>query len=352
MASQIAIKQLGTNGGGFFNANSAHPFENPAPASRTSSSCGRSSSSRSRSSSRTALMVEGQAAGPRAVRRDGRHLARDVACSRSSPRSTATRSSPRSASTRRVDRRLVGGNMEGKEVRFGPVGAGCGRRRRPARRTARSTRMHDSYTPIGGMVPMLAHEARRGQPGRRRRRPDGHARSTRCSRCSSPGLMVGRTPEYLGKKIQAAEMKLVVLYILAMPLALLGVPRRVGVRRLGARHDDLEPRAARLHGDALQLRVGRQQQRLGVRRHHRRHAVDNTTLGLAMLIGRFFLIIPALAIARFARPQAAGPGDRGHVPDRHAAVRRARHRRRSSSSPASRSSPRSRSARSSSTCSL
>ena len=88
------------------------------------------------------------------------------------------------------------------------------------------------------------------------------------------GLMVGRTPEYLGKKIQAAEMKMVALYVLAMPTAVLGFA--AASMFVGSVKDTTiwNPGAARPHRDPLRLHVGGQQQRVGVRRHHRRHRLD------------------------------------------------------------------------------
>ena len=83
------------------------------------------------------------------------------------------------------------------------------------------------------------------------------------------GLMVGRTPEYLGKKIQAAEVKLVALYILVMPLIVLGFIAGSDVRGLGEERLDLQPGRARLQRAALRLHLGRQQQRVGLRRPHR-----------------------------------------------------------------------------------
>ena len=84
------------------------------------------------------------------------------------------------------------------------------------------------------------------------------------------GLMVGRTPEYLGKKIQAAEMKLVVLYILAVPLVVLGFAGDLGGARHGAGVDP-QPGPARAHRGRLRLHLGGEQQRLGLRRPHRQH---------------------------------------------------------------------------------
>ena len=85
------------------------------------------------------------------------------------------------------------------------------------------------------------------------------------------GLMVGRTPEYLGKKIQASEVKLVVIYILIMPaIVLIGIAISTFVNSV-SRRVDLQPGRARLHRAHLRLHLGGQQQRVGVRRHHRQH---------------------------------------------------------------------------------
>ena len=124
--------------------------------------------------------------------------------------------------------------------------------------------------------------------------------------------MVGRTPEYLGKKIQATEMKMVVLYVLAMPLALLGFAAASVAARLGA--DDEQPRAARLQRDPLRLHVGGEQQRLGVRRaddgdavvrhHARRRDADRPLLPDH----------PGPRHRRFAGTQADVPASEGTFP--------------------------------------
>ena len=119
------------------------------------------------------------------------------------------------------------------------------------------------------------HDARRGQPRRRGRRPLRHAVFALLA-VFIAGLMVGRTPEYLGKKIQAAEMKLVVLYILAVPLAVLGLHGGVGAARLGARVDPATPGRPRPDRGHLRVHVGGQQQRLGLRRPHRRRPTGTT----------------------------------------------------------------------------
>ena len=141
VASQIAIKQLGTNGGGFFNTNSAHPFENPTGDHQLHRDLGDPASSRSPSSSRTAIMVGSKTPGPRAARRDGRHLARRSRVLDDGRRADpATRDLDRARrrpghvdATRRREHGGQGGPLRAGDVR--PVGGD----RRPARRTARST---------------------------------------------------------------------------------------------------------------------------------------------------------------------------------------------------------------------
>ena len=139
------------------------------------------------------------------------------------------------------------------------------------------------------------------------------------------GLMVGRTPEYLGKKIQAAEMKLVVLYILAMPLASLGFAAASVLLDVGAGRP-ISTRAPRPDRDRStpSPRPPTTTARPSPAHGHRAPTGTRSRSGLAMLIGRFFLIIPALAIAGSLVRKQQVPVTAGHVPDRHAAVRRPR----------------------------
>ena len=184
---------------------------------------------------------------------------------------------------------------------------------------------HDSFTPLGGAVPLVNMMLGEVSPGGVGAGLYGMLVFALLA-VFIAGLMVGRTPEYLGKKIQATEMKLVVLYILVMPLLILGFASLSSVLA-GPKSSILNPgphglteivyaftSAANNNGSAFGGLTGN---------------TDwyNTTLGLAMLVGRFFLIIPVLAIAGSLGAQAAGAGDGRHVPDRHAAVRRAAPRR-------------------------
>ena len=164
-------QELGTNGGGFFNANSAHPFENPNGFTNFFEIS-------------LILLIpfaldlhvredgQGPTAGLGGVRRDVRRSGSLAALSRHRcSRSTATRSS--TTVGRRPDGRppsQPGGNLEGKEIRFGPPRPALCAPRRPAPRPAPSTRMHDSFTPLGGLVPLVNMMLGEVSPGRRRRR--------------------------------------------------------------------------------------------------------------------------------------------------------------------------------------
>ena len=186
--------------------------------------------------------------------------------------------------------------MEGKEVRFGiantalfatvTTDASCGA----------VNGWHDSFTPLGGLVPLaniLLSEVVFGGVGA------GMYGILVYIILSVfiAGLMVGRTPEYLGKKIQAFDVQMAMLTVLIFSLLILTFTAISSVSP-GLRHvEHLQPGPARAVRDALRLLVRRRQQRLGVRRHQRQHHWYNTTLGLAMLFGRFFMIIPPLAIA-------------------------------------------------------
>ena len=229
-ASQEAIKELGTNGGGSLNANSAHPFENPNAFTNMLQIC--------------LLLLHPVRAdlhvrpvGRRTRSRAGRCSPPCSSCgsaaspSRRASRRTATRSSRDAGVTQTVTAHQGGGNMEGKEVRFG-VGrlrplrglddGNVDRRRQllPRQHDARRRRGHRSSTSCS------ARSARAA--------PAPASTGCWCSRSSSvfiAGLMVGRTPEYLGKKIQAPEMKLVVLYSWSCAARRPCVRRRLGAAR-------------------------------------------------------------------------------------------------------------------------
>ncbi len=235
VASQEAIKLLGTNGGGFFNVNSSMPFENPSGLVELRPDADDPAD-------------PGGADGH--VRADGGQpppglgdLRRDVHDVHRRRGGGLHRRDARLAG-RRTPAGLAGGNLEGKEVRFGQANSALFTVITTAASCGAVTSAHDSLTGIGGRRPAVQHGHRRG----------------RSSAGSAPGLygmllfvllavfiaglMVGRTPEYLGKKIEAREVKLVMIGTLAVPLM---VPVRHGA---GGRHEvrravDLQPRARR-----------------------------------------------------------------------------------------------------------
>ena len=216
--------------------------------------------------------------------------------------------------------------MEGKEVRFGSAGCGVFAASTTGTSTGAVNCAHDSMTPLGGMAPLFNMMLGEVSPGGVGAGLYGMLIFALLA-VFIAGLMVGRTPEYLGKKIQAAEMKLVVLYILAVPIAVLVLHRRPRSCSTRRKASILNPgphgltevtyaftSAANNNGSAFGGLTG---------------ATDwyNTTLGLSMLVGRFLLIVPALAIAGSLARKQRVPVVVRHLPHRHAALRRPAHRR-------------------------
>jgi potassium-transporting ATPase potassium-binding subunit len=308
-ASQIAIKQLGTNGGGFFNVNSAHPFENSTPFNNLVETY--------------AILIIPFALAftyGRMVRdkRQGRAVASIMAVillvMSLSAMLLETNGNPRLDDfgvNQELTSDQAGGNMEGKEVRFGPSASGLWAASTTGTSNGSVNSMHDSYTPLGGGIPMIHMMLGEVSPGGVGVGLNGMLVMIILS-VFIAGLMVGRTPEYLGKKIQAPEMKLVVLYVLAMPLVLLGfaaasvvLDSALTTNNPGA-HGLSEilyafTSAANNNGSAFAgLTTATQWY--------------DTTMGLAMLVGRFMLMIPVLAIAgSMARKQPA-PATAGTFP--------------------------------------
>ena len=322
VASQIAIKQLGTNGGGFFNTNSAHPFENSTPITNFIEmwailiiplalvvTYGVLVGSKKQARVLLAVMV-------------GIWLAFSVfaivAESAGNPNLTAL------GVDQGASAELVGGNLEGKEVRYGPASCGLWAATTTGTSNGSVNCMHDSFTPIGGMWPMAHMKLGEVSPGGVGVGLMGMLIYALLA-VFIAGLMVGRTPEYLGKKIQAPgdEARRAVPDRHAPRLA--GVRRGVGGARLGG-GDHLQPWRARVVGGALQLRLGIEQQRLGVRRPGHRHRLVHGDPGHRHAGGPLLLDHPGAGHRWFAGAQAAGPRHRRHVPDRLAAVRWTRRR--------------------------
>jgi K+-transporting ATPase ATPase A chain len=292
-ASQIAIKQLGTNGGGFFNSNSTHPFENPTPFSDflemlsilliPAALCytfGKLvGDTRQGWAILIAMLIVFMALLGLAVwaEQSGNPIFTKLGVDQ-----TANAIQP-------------GGNMEGKELRFGPVNSALWATATTAASNGSVNSMHDSYTPLGGLVTltmMMFGEVIFGGVG------SGLYGMLVFVIVAVfvAGLMVGRTPEYLGKKIETYEMKMASLLILIMPLTVLGLTA-VAVSVSAGQSSVLNPGP---HGFSEILYAFTSQGNnngsafAGLSGNT---VFYNLTGTLAMLIGRFWLAVPTLALA-------------------------------------------------------
>lgn len=293
VASQVAIKQLGTNGGGFFNANAATPMENPTPLSNLLENW-----------AILAIPLALSVAFGRLVgdRRQGRVLLAVmvgfwmVSVLIASFAETGGNAAVPVGVDQSISADLAGGGyLEGKEVRVGAAGCGLWAASTTGTSSGSVNCMHDSMTATGGAVPLVNILLGEVSPGGVGVGLMGLLVYALLA-VFIAGLMVGRTPEYLGKKIQAAEIKLAMLFLLAVPLMVLGFgaasvvldPGLEGIQDPGA-HGLSEvlyafASGAGNNGSAF----------AGLSAGDTWYA---TTVGVAMLVGRFFLIIPALAIA-------------------------------------------------------
>jgi K+-transporting ATPase ATPase A chain len=305
-ASQVAIKQLGTNGGGFFNVNSAHPFENPTPLSNflellailviAAALC------------HTFGVMIGDARQGRAVLAAMTILFAGllVVC-------VAAEQGGAPLARLGVDHRAgdlqAGGNMEGKEVRFGIANSALWATATTAASNGSVNSMHDSFTPLGGMIPMWLMQLGEVVYGGVGSGLYGMLVFAIIA-VFVAGLMVGRTPEYVGKKIEAFEMKMAALVILIPPAVVL-IGTALAVVRADGRATIFNPGA---HGFSEVLYAfssagnnnGSAFAGLGANT-----PFYNTALGFAMLFSRYWLAIPTLAIAgSLARKKLvpAGPG--------------------------------------------
>ncbi|MGH7599130.1 MAG: potassium-transporting ATPase subunit KdpA, partial [bacterium] len=306
-ASQIAIKQLGTNGGGFFNVNSAHPFENATPLSNffemlailliPAASCymfgkmvGDTRQGWAVLAAMTVIFVA--------------LLALCVGAEQEGNPAFAKMGIDQNASALQA-----GGNMEGKEVRFGIANSALWATATTAASNGSVNSMHDSYTPLGGLVPMWLMQLGEVIYGGVGSGLYGMLVFTIIA-VFVAGLMVGRTPEYLGKKIEAYEMKMASLVILIPPIVVLGFTALAVVTAAG-RAAIFNPG---VHGFSEVLYTFSSQGNnngsafagLGAN-----NPFYNLTGGIAMLFARYWLAIPTLAIAgSLARKKIVptGPG--------------------------------------------
>src|SRR5438132_4104394 len=188
-----------------------------------------------------------------------------------------------------------GGNMEGKEVRFGPETSGLYAATTTGTSNGAVIAAHDSFTPIGGAVPLVNMMLGEVSPGGTGSGLYGMLVFALLS-VFIAGLMVGRTPEYLGKKIQAAEMKLVVLYILFVPLVILGFAA-VSIVLKTALSSLANPGPHGLSEITYAFTSQANNNGSAFAGLNGNTYWYNTTGGICMLVGRFLLMIPVLAIA-------------------------------------------------------
>ncbi|HYC21765.1 MAG TPA: potassium-transporting ATPase subunit KdpA [Candidatus Bathyarchaeia archaeon] len=310
VASQESIKELGTNGGGFFNANSAHPYENPTPLSDFLEM--------------VALFSVGSALTytfGRMVRdqRQGWALFAAMAALFWIGVSVAyvaeTLGNPAFARLG-VDAGpgalQTGGNMEGKEVRFGVANSALWATVTTDTSCGAVNSMHDSFTPIGGMVPLvniMLGELIVGGVG------SGLYGILVFAVLAVfiAGLMVGRTPEYLGKKIEAKEVTMAVLAILVLAVSILGFTGLASVLPAGL----AGPLNKGPHGFSEILYVytsGTGNNGSAFAGINANTVFYNLTNGLSMLIGRFLMIVPIMAIAGSLVRKKIVPASAGTFP--------------------------------------
>jgi K+-transporting ATPase ATPase A chain len=302
VASQVAIKMLGTNGGGFFNANAAHPFENPTALSNF------------------VQMVSIFALGAALTNVFGRMVGNQrqgwailavmgilfvagvVVCYWAEANGTTILNSLG----------LAGGNMEGKEVRFGVVASALFAVVTTAASCGAVNAMHDSFTALGGMIPMINMELGEIIVGGVGAGLYGMLLFVVLA-IFVAGLMVGRTPEYAGKKIEAKEVKMAMLAILILPLMFLGwsavatvLPGALASLGNAGPHGFSEilylfTSSTANNGSAFGGITGNTD-------------FYNITGAVAMFAGRFLMIVPALAIAGALAAKKIVPASAGTLP--------------------------------------
>jgi K+-transporting ATPase ATPase A chain len=309
-ASQVAIKQLGTNGGGFFNVNSAHPLENPTPLSNFLETL-------------AILLI------PAALCLTFGHMVRDRrqgwallaamlavlvpamlvatwAEQRGNPRL------PPLGVDQRPSAEQPGGNMEGKEVRFGIAPSATWATWTTAASNGSVNSMHDSYTPLGGLVPLVLMQLGEVIFGAVGSGLYGMLVFVVVA-VFSAGLMVGRTPEYLGKKIEPFEMKMAALAILAMPLAVL-LGTAVALLAPAGTASVSNPGAHGFSQVLYAFTSAGNNNGSAFAGLSANTPFYNVTLGIAMLAGRFAVALPVLALAGSLAGKKVAAASAGTLP--------------------------------------
>jgi potassium-transporting ATPase potassium-binding subunit len=303
VASQEVIKQLGTNGGGFFNANASHPFESPNPFTNWLSmflifaipagltyTFGRMARDQRQGWALFGAMAFLWLAGVTVAY---------WAESNGNPIGNALGVAP-------------AGNMEGKEVRFGVANSALYATVTTDASCGAVNSMHDSFTPLGGLVPLFNIEMGEVVFGGVGAGLYGMLVMAILS-VFIAGLMVGRTPEYLGKKIETREVKLAMLYVLVFPLVILSFAAWSAVAPYGLSSlNNAGPHGLSEILYAFSSAAGNNGSAFaGLSANTPWY---NVALGLTMLIGRFWMIIPALAIAGILAGKKAVPPSPGTLP--------------------------------------
>jgi K+-transporting ATPase ATPase A chain len=302
VASQVAIKMLGTNGGGFFNANAAHPFENPTALSNFVQMI----SIFSLGAALTNVfgrMVGNQRQGWAILAVMGVLFLAGVA---------VTYWAEANGTSTLTALGLSGGNMEGKEVRFGIVASSLFAVITTAASCGAVNAMHDSFTALGGMIPLINMQLGEIIVGGVGAGLYGMLLFVVLA-IFVAGLMVGRTPEYVGKKIEAREVKMAMLAILVLPLMYLGwtavavvLPSAVASMANAGPHGFTEvlyafTSATGNNGSAFGGLTGNT-------------FFYNLTLASSMFVGRFFMIVPAMALAGSLAAKKSIPPSAGTLP--------------------------------------
>ncbi len=310
VASQEVIKMMGTNGGGFFNANSAHPFENPNALTNLVQiilifSLGAALTNM------FGRMVGNQRQGWAVFAVMGLLFLAGVMVAYSAE----AQANPAFAAfhiDQSVSPLQAGGNMEGKEVRYGIANSALFATITTDASCGAVNSMHDSFMPLGGMVPMInimLGEIIFGGVG------SGLYGMLLFAVIAVfvAGLMVGRTPEYLGKKIEAKEVKMAMLAILILPLSILGFTALAVVLPAGL----AGPLNSGPHGYSEILYAytsGTGNNGSAFAGISANTLFFNVTIGFAMLIGRFLMIVPMLAVAGSLAAKKIVPPSAGTFP--------------------------------------
>ncbi len=310
VASQEVIKELGTNGGGFFNANSAHPFENPTPLTNLlellaifsigaalTHTFGKMAGDRRQGWALFGVMgilfLIGAACAIKAEQNGNPQFA----AMGINQAATATQS---------------GGNMEGKELRFGIVNSALWATITTDTSCGAVNSMHDSYTPLGGLIPLLNMQIGEIIFGGVGSGLYGMLVMAVLA-VFIAGLMVGRTPEYLGKKIEGREMKLAMLFILIFPTVIL-LPAGVAVVTKAGLAGISNPGP---HGFSQILYAYTEASANNGSAFGGLNAnapFYNVTLAIVMLFGRFMMKVPVLALAGSLAAKRAVPSSAGTFP--------------------------------------